>query len=418
MRDPVGIQRLSDAKLPMPVWEFVTMVACMIALNALAIDIMLPALGEIGEHFALAEENDQQLVLFAYILGFGAPQLIFGPVSDRFGRKALLNLSLIGYALAGFACMAAPTFGLLLLARFTQGVFASGVRVIGVSVVRDLMAGRAMAKVMSLVMTVFMIVPIIAPAIGQSIMVFADWRWTFGVTAIGAIALMAWTHFRLPETLAEADRQKLNVAKVGKSFWTVLTTRMTCGYMAASGVIFGSLFAFIAASEQIFDDVFERGEQFALWFAIIAGSLALSNFSNSRLVERTGMRRISHTVLIIFIIMSAVTAITMSIVGPNLYVFLPLFCVVFGCFGMMGANFSAIAMEAQGNIAGTASAVYGFSTSFVATIFGYIVASRFDGSVVPIMIGFVCLGLGSLVIITYTEKGKLFGIGEGKEGEV
>ncbi len=392
------------------------MVACMIALNALAIDIMLPALGEIGDHFNLEKENHQQFVLYAYIIGFGAPQLVFGPISDRFGRKALLNLCLVGYAIAGFACMAAPTFGLLLLARFTQGVFASGVRVIGVSVVRDLMSGRAMAKVMSLVMTVFMIVPIIAPAMGQGIMKFADWHWTFGVTALGAMALMAWTHFRLPETLPYDQRQELSLGKVKNSFWTVLSTRVTCGYMVASGVIFGSLFSFIAASEQIFDDVFDRGEHFALWFAIIAGTLALSNFTNSRIVERLGMRRVSHTVLVLFILLSALTVIVMAYVGPVFYIFLPLFSLVFGCFGMMGANFSALAMEAQGKIAGTASAVYGFFTTTVAAGFGYLVSSQFNGSVVPMMFGFVGLGMLSLAIITYTEKGKLFGIGEGKDG--
>lgn len=401
----------------MPVWEFVGMVACMIALNALAIDVMLPALGVIGEHFELQNPNHQQFILYAYIAGFGAPQLIFGPISDRFGRKGLLNICLIGYAAMGVLCMIAPSFTLLLVARFVHGVFSSGVRVIGVSIVRDLMAGRAMARIMSLVMTVFMIVPIIAPAIGQGIMTFADWHWTFGVTAIGAIGLIIWAHIRLPETLPEDHRQDLKFSRVMKSFWSVLSTRVTCGYMVASGVIFGSLFSFIAASEQIFDVVFGRGDQFALWFAIIAGALAVSNFANSKIVEAIGMRRISHTVLFVFITMSAATALTMSIVGPNLYVFLPMFCIVFGCFGMMGANFSALAMEAQGNIAGTASAVYGFFTTTVAAGFGWIVSSQFNGSVVPMMIGFVGLGLLSLFIITYTEKGKLFGIGEGKEDE-
>ncbi|WP_083898910.1 multidrug effflux MFS transporter [Robiginitomaculum antarcticum] len=417
MRKPVGIQHLSNAPLPMPVWEFVGMVACMIALNALAIDVMLPALGVIGEHFELQNPNHQQFILYAYIAGFGAPQLIFGPISDRFGRKGLLNICLIGYAAMGVLCMIAPSFTLLLVARFVHGVFSSGVRVIGVSIVRDLMAGRAMARIMSLVMTVFMIVPIIAPAIGQGIMTFADWHWTFGVTAIGAIGLIIWAHIRLPETLPEDHRQDLKFSRVMKSFWSVLSTRVTCGYMVASGVIFGSLFSFIAASEQIFDVVFGRGDQFALWFAIIAGALAVSNFANSKIVEAIGMRRISHTVLFVFITMSAATALTMSIVGPNLYVFLPMFCIVFGCFGMMGANFSALAMEAQGNIAGTASAVYGFFTTTVAAGFGWIVSSQFNGSVVPMMIGFVGLGLLSLFIITYTEKGKLFGIGEGKEDE-
>jgi len=135
--------------LPMPQWELVIMVAALMSLNALAIDIMLPALSNISEHYSLTRDNDQQLVIFAYIAGFGAPQLVFGPISDRFGRKGLLSLCLIAYAIAGVACILTSSFTTLLIARFVQGIFASGVRVIAVSIVRDLLAGRAMARIMS-----------------------------------------------------------------------------------------------------------------------------------------------------------------------------------------------------------------------------------------------------------------------------
>ncbi|MBC6413307.1 MAG: MFS transporter, partial [Hyphomonadaceae bacterium] len=195
-----------QSNLPLPQWEFVAMVAALISLNALAIDTMLPALGIIAEHFSLQKDNDQQLVLFAYILGFGAPQLVFGPVSDRFGRKGLLRLCLLGYVLTGFASMLAPTFIALLALRFVQGVMASGIRVIAISIVRDLMKGRNMARIMSLVMTVFMIVPIFAPAIGQWVMTLTSWYWTFGVLGLGGLLIWLWVEIRLPETLSEENR--------------------------------------------------------------------------------------------------------------------------------------------------------------------------------------------------------------------
>lgn len=399
------------AVLPMPQWELVIMVAALMSLNALAIDVMLPALSNISEFYSLERANDQQLVIFAYIAGFGAPQLIFGPISDRFGRKGLLSLCLIAYAIAGLACILTNSFAMLLLARFIQGLFASGIRVIAVSIVRDLLAGRAMARIMSLVMTVFMVVPILAPTIGAGVMLIAPWQWTFGLLSLAAMLNLAWIQLRLPETLPPEDRQPLNPRQTGRAYLQVVKTRITFGYMCASGVIFGALFSFVAASEQIFTDVFNKHDTFVLWFAGIAGALACANFVNSRIVERYGMRRISHTVLILFTILASINVATLLLVGPHLWLFYPLFCLTFGCFGMLGSNFTALAMEPQGKIAGTASAAYGFATTTFASLIGYAVASQFNGTLAPFMTGFVLLGLSSLTIVLITERGKLFQTG-------
>ncbi len=402
---------LSNVKLPLPLLELVVMVASMMALNAFAIDIMLPALGDIADTYQLKHANDQQLIVFSYILGFGLPQLVFGPVSDAFGRRNLLRICLIGYAIAGFACMYTTTFELLLVVRFLQGVVASGIRVVAVSIVRDLVAGRAMARVMSLVMTIFMIVPIIAPAVGTLVIALSSWHWSFGVLGVASLALLVWVQLRLPETLAMEKRSPLSLKNIVGSFGDVLGNRVTLGYMAASGVIFGALFAFISSSEQIFSDVFDEGDRFALWFAVIAGVLAVGNLTNSRLVERFGMRRISHGVIFGFILLSLTNAIALHIFGEKLYIFVPLFALTFGCFGMMGANFSAIAMEPQGKNAGTASAIYGFATTTVASFFGWAVASNFNGHVTPVLFGFVALGVLALMIVLITERGKLFELG-------
>lgn len=406
--DTAAANEMPTPALPLPQWELVILVASLMSLNALAIDIMLPALSNISEFYSLQRDNDQQLVIFAYIAGFGAPQLIFGPISDRYGRKGLLSLCLVGYAIAGLACIMTNSFMTLLIARFIQGIFASGVRVIAVSIVRDLLAGRAMARIMSLVMTVFMVVPILAPTIGAGVMLVAPWQWTFGLLSVAAMLNLAWIQLRLPETLPAADRQPLNPQQTGRAYWQVLRTRITFGYMCASGVIFGALFAFVAASEQIFTDVFQQHETFALWFAGVAAALAAANFLNSRIVEKFGMRRISHTVLVLFIALALINVITLHTVGEKLWLFYPLFCLTFGCFGMLGANFTALAMEPQGKIAGTASAAYGFASTTVSSFIGYLVAGQFNGTIVPFMWGFVALGVSSLTIIFITERFKLF----------
>ena len=407
-RDSEEVTENVQPAMPMPRWELVIMVAALMSLNALAIDMMLPALGDISAHYNLQRDNDQQLVIFAYVAGFGAPQLIFGPLSDRFGRKGLLSICLIAYAIAGIGCFVTTSFSTLLAARFTQGVFASGVRVVAVSIVRDLTAGRSMARIMSLVMTVFMVVPILAPTIGAGVMLLVPWQWIFGLLSCTALLNLVWIKLRLPETLPPVRRQPISVQQTVLSYRRVLSTRVTFGYMLASGVIFGALFAFIAASEQIFTDVFHQHNTFVLWFAGIAGTLAVANFANSRIVERFGMRRISHSVLIAFIVLAVLNVVLMQVFGERLWVFYPLFCLTFGCFGMLGANFTAIAMEPQGEIAATASAAHGFASTTVASLFGFLVAGLFDGTVTPFLIGFVCLGIGSISIILVTEHGRLF----------
>jgi len=393
--------------------ELVAIVAGLMTLNAMAIDIMLPALSQISAATGLttqggAVDNRQQLIIFAYVLGFGAPQLVWGPVTDRFGRRAPLFFGLIGYIIVSLICVLIHDFWALLAARFLQGVFASGARIVASAVVRDLFSGRAMASFMSLVMTIFMIVPIVAPSLGQLILLFAPWEAIFIWLAVWGGVMLAWTWARLPETLPVPARRPLNFASASDAYMSVLRSKVSFGYMCASGIVFGALFAFIASSEQVFRQVFGKGDTFAYWFAGIAGVMALANFTNSRLVEKIGMRRISHTALIVFTAISAGLAISTMLFGENFVLFFPLFAIAFGCFGLMGSNFSALAMEPLGKIAGTASAAYGFATTLASAFIGAFIGSQFDGSTVPLMLGFAVLGAVSLVIVLITENGRLF----------
>ena len=384
------------------------MVAGMMSLNALAIDIMLPALGVIANDLHAANENDQQLVVVAYILGIGAPQLVFGPLSDRFGRRPTLFVSLAGYAACGFACVVAASFPMLLAMRFLQGVFASGARVVAVTVVRDLYAGRGMARVLSLVMTVFMIVPILAPALGQLILFVAPWEWCFVVLVIAGAVMLGWSFVRLPETLREEHRRPLDLRATASAYAMIVKSPVTLGYTLASGVIFGSLFAFIASAEQVFREVFDQGESFALWFAGVALMMSFANFANARLVGRFGMRRLSHVALVAFIGVSGVLFLTMRYVAEELVLFYPAFAVTFALFGLIGSNFNALAMEPLGEIAGTASSAYGFATTTLSGLIGGLIGRSFDGTTQPILLGFVVLGTLALAVIALADRGQLF----------
>lgn len=391
--------------------EFIVLIASMMALNALAIDIMVPALNDIGAAFALADPNSQQLVVFAYVLGFGTPQLIWGPVSDRFGRRSLLLISLLGYMICGMACVYASSFHGLLAARFVMGVFSSAGRVVAVSVVRDVYAGRGMAQMMSFIMMVFMVVPILAPAIGQAILLVQPWPWIFYVLVIYATVIALWSFARLPETLPAHKRKSLSFASAFGAYKTVLKTRVACGYVLASGILFGGLFAFIFSVEQVMREVFGEDARLGLWFALVSIGLAASNFVNAVLVKRVGMRRISHMAVVAFVVLSVLNLGLMWVYGPVFVIFMPVTMLIFGTVGMIGSNFNAIAMEPLGEIAGTASAALGFATTTLAGLLGYLISSQFNGTVLPLLTGFTLLGLTSLVVLFVTEKGKLFGTG-------
>ncbi len=409
--------------------ELVFVVASLMALNALAIDIMLPALGTIAGDLGVANANDRQLIVIAYILGFGAPQLVFGPISDRYGRRPVIFTALAGYTLAGAACAFVDQFETLLAFRFLQGMFAAGCRVVAIAIVRDVYRGVGMARIMSLVLTVFMVVPIVAPSLGQAILFIAPWQWCFAVLAFAGVAVFGWTFFRLGETLerqpvlsvgvaeASADGEtgvpssrpaRLTLRGTLRSYLAVWQHPTSRGYTLASGLAFGSLFAFISSSEQIFREVFHTGDAFALYFAGIAFTLSIASFLNSRLVERIGMRRMGHFALLAFTVVGTLLLVLTETVGEHLWLFFPLFSLSFMFFGMIGANFNSLAMEPLGHIAGTASAAYGFVTTTFSGVVGGLIGRSFDGSTVPLLRGFVALGVLGTLVVLVTERGRLF----------
>lgn len=379
----------------------------LMALNALAIDIMLPALPQMGEYFQIQQENDRQLIIISYMLGFGVSQLFYGPLTDRFGRRPVLFVSLSLYVVAAVACVYAPTFEALIWIRAFMGASAGGSRVIAVSAARDLYVGRQMAKVMSLVMIVFMSAPIVAPFFGQMMLKVMPWHGIFWALAIFGVIMVLWVLIRLPETLPKERRVPLNIPTMFRNYGKVIRTREALGYTIASGFLFGGLMSYISASEQLYHGVYNTGDWFALWFAGAAIAMSASNLINSRLVERLGMRPISHAALIAFVVISAIHAF-IALQGPvDFPVFYTLVILAFFCIGFQGPNYNAIAMEPLGALAGSGAALIGFASSFVSASLGGLIAHQFDGTVTPIFIGHFILGAAALLTIFITEKGKL-----------
>lgn len=387
--------------------EFVALIAALMGANALAIDIMLPALPAIGDALSIPTENDRQWIITAFMLGFGLGQILYGPLSDRFGRKPILLIGLVIYTAFGVLATFASSFDALLIARVGQGLGAGATRVLAVSIVRDRFAGRQMARVMSLVFIVFLAIPIIAPSIGQGILFIAPWRWIFGLLAAFGGLLMIWAGLRMPETLHPEDVRPFSLPAIARAFHVTLTTRQSVGYMMAMSMAFGALLGFINSAQQVFAGPLDATSLFPVVFALTACALGLASLINSRIVERIGMRVVSHTALLGYIFFAGVHAAVAWLGLETLWTFTILQSGMMFCFGLMGSNFGALAMEPMGHIAGTASSVQGFCSTTGAALVGLYIGQQFDGTTVPLTLGFFVSGLVVLAIITWTEKGKI-----------
>lgn len=390
--------------------EFIALIAALMALNSLAIDVMLPALPAMGEALRVADENERQYVLTSYLVGFGIAQLFFGPLADRFGRRPPLMVGLAIYIAAAALAVIAPNFYTLLIMRFVQGVGAAATRVVGQSAVRDRFAGRAMGEVMSLIFMVFMVIPVVAPAIGQVLLFSGHWELIFLFMAGLAGVISLWAYLRLAESLAPENRRPLHPRVVAQGFGLVFSNRSALFYGVSSIFVMGALFGFIGTAQQIYVDIYGLGAWFPVAFAGVAGLMSLSSFLNSRIVGRFGMRRVAHTALLGFAVMSGIW-LTLALQDMLPFTaFMIIFSLTMFSFGMVGSNTQALAMEPLGAVAGTASSVFGFMQTVGGAAIGAWIGAHYDGTVVPTATGYFILALISIGCVLIAEKGRLFGV--------
>jgi drug resistance transporter, Bcr/CflA subfamily len=388
--------------------EFVALAAAIMSINALGIDVVLPALMQMGAALNVEDENTRQLAISAYVLGLAIGQILYGPLADRFGRRKPLFFGLgifvTGAVLAAFS----PTFTVMLLLRALQGFGAASTRVIAVSTVRDLYGGRRMAEVMSIIMMIFMIVPIFAPSLGKLFMLLGGWPMIYLLTAAVTLAVTAWAWFRLPETLKPENKRSLAFDSILQGFRIVVSNRVAACYMLASTTIMGALFGFINSAQQIYVDIYDMEDVFTLMFALGGTLMAISSYSNSRLVGGIGMRRLSHGALLGFITITGIWLIITLLGSVPFWLFFLLFSLAMFQFGWVGGNFNAIAMEPLGHVAGTAASVQGFVSTLGSGMFGALIGQAFDGTLTPIAAGYFILGVLSLILVLIAERGKLF----------
>jgi DHA1 family bicyclomycin/chloramphenicol resistance-like MFS transporter len=391
--------------------EFVALISFTMGLMSLSIDNLLPAFGAIQASFGIADANEMQLLISAYMGAFAIMQIVYGPLSDIIGRRPAMMIGLAVYCVGTVIATFAQSFTLLLAARAIQGMGGAAIRVLVVAIVRDRYSGREMARVMSLIIMVFIVVPVFAPSIGSLFLWLGGWRLIFiSMLALAALVVTGFA-LRMPETLHPEYRFPFSFRRILDGALQTVTTRAALGYASAMALTMGILLGYLNSSQQIFQtEVYALGPLFPIAFGTIAAVLGVASFVNSRLVRRLGMRRLSHFGLCAFILVaSLLLGVAILFAGrPPLALFGPLLAASLFLMSLMMVNFNTMAIEPLGAIAGTASSVIGFYTTLAGTLLGLLIGQAFDGTVIPLGAGFLLLGVVGLLVVLWTERGRLF----------
>lgn len=365
--------------------EFVALITALIATGALAIDVMLPAFPDMRQEFGMAPDSTQVAwVITAFFLGMAIGPWLYGPISDRYGRRTPLRIGLVLYVAAGIFASVASTWTMLVIARFLWGLAAASPRSLATAIIRDRYEGSEMARLMSMIMAVFLLVPVIAPSIGAALLAVFPWRTVFWFPTIVGVLLLLWVR-RLPETLRPENQRPLTLSGVITAGKEVVSHRQTMTFTIAITFLFGVMMTYLAGSEVIVEDVYDYGAYFPFFFGAIAILLAINSFNNGRLVQRFGISRFVRRLAVISIVTAAIF-VGVSFLNngkPNFWIFSISLAAVIPLAQGLAPICNTAAMLPVPHVAGTASAIIATITTAGGALLGNMASAQFDGTVKP-----------------------------------
>lgn len=387
--------------------EFIALMAFLMANAALSIDAILPGLNGIGESLSIITDNDLQLIITMILVGLGTGQLIFGTLSDSFGRKPMVYAGAVMFIVASLICVTADSLLVMLIGRILQGIGLSAPRSISVSIIRDSYSGNNMARIMSFITVVFIIVPMVAPLLGQFILDYYTWHYIFAFQIGFILLVMLWFALRQEETLKPENKKPFSAMLFWNGVEEFFRFKTTVIYTVISGLVGGAFFVYLSASKQVFQDQYCLTNEFGYVFAALAFSMGVASFLNSSLVLRFGMKKLATTFMVLFLVSSMTYILLFYNTGnPSLAVIMVFFAIQFLSLGFIFGNVRSIAMEPIGHIAGVGSAINGFVSTLLAVPIAIYIGSFITETALPIFVGFFVCSLGSLLLVLLVKKGK------------
>lgn len=379
--------------------EFIAIMALLMSLVALSIDGILPALAVIGTDLGVTDTQKHQLLITMIFLGLGFGQLIFGPLSDSYGRKPIIYVGFLVFAIASIICVNTNSYEVLIAGRILQGIGLASPRTLSIAMIRDSYEGDYMAKVMSFIVMIFILIPIIAPTLGQYLMLTYNWQTIFNVQLGLGILVLFWFWKRQPETLAVSKRIPFRTATLSSGFIEFFKHKQAVAFTLISGFITGSFMVYLSTTQHIFEIQYDLGDDFPLIFASLAIGVGFATYLNGVYVVRIGMKRIALVSLAAYCLSALLYVVLFfNVSNPPLWVLLTFFVIQFIAVGFLFGNLRALAMQPIGHIAGVGAAINGF----ISTVMGVLIASGIGVYVTttawPLFLGFSVCGMVSMVI--------------------
>ncbi|SDF59573.1 MFS transporter, DHA1 family, bicyclomycin/chloramphenicol resistance protein [Dyadobacter soli] len=374
-------------------------------LTAIGIDIMLPAFAEIRKHFSLEESTSGTPYIVTVFFAGQALQLVFGPLSDCYGRLPILRIGFALYIVAGLAAALSNSMPVMLVWRFVGGAGASAVFMTTIAVVRDHFSGDKMARTMSLIFTIFLFTPVVAPFLGAAILTWTSWKFVFLTPPIFAVIVAIWS-LRMKESLPPSQHIKLNSRSLAISFSQVLSNRNFCRYTAVTTLLFGGISAYVSNSEFLVGSIYRKPGQFSVIFATVGIVMAAGALVNTWLAGQYGSRRVIRALILVYTIIAGILfLVTYLVPQPPIVAFFTGIALLLGINMSIEPNSSALAMKAVGEAAGTASSIYGTTFFFVGALIGSAISFFLKDTLLVMPLGYLLIGMFcTILVLTASEQ--------------
>jgi DHA1 family bicyclomycin/chloramphenicol resistance-like MFS transporter len=313
------------------------------------------------------------------------------------------------FALINLLCAFVTNFAVLLVARALLGCASSALTVLPLAIIRDRYQGEGMARLQAFVAMLFMAVPTLAPSLGYLVMTAVGWRAIFIVIGLLSLGVSTWYFLRMEETLPSAKRQAHSFGELLGNVRIVLTNRRSIGYVIGMALIFGAHFGFINSSQQLIGEHFGAGATYSLIFGVMAGSMMLASVVNSAIVHRFGIRGIGHAAILCHFLVSICQVYLASRPGETLLQFVVLMSANMCLLITVFINFTAIALQPFGKLAGAAASVQTFFRLVLGAGLGALIGQAYDGSPLPLAYSLVGVATVTILLVLFSEGGRLFG---------